>query len=341
MPVGEGLMSKFRADFYVKGSLALPVGSEPLAITGNDPPFEMLFCNAELDQSGHVPGLVVQVVADANSIDDAPDQFRTLLAQQLDIFSFVTHSAFTIDQCQRVIEWEPHQKSRKIRPFQSFNPFDPPDPELHRELIDTVQAITRASPIDYVFRALRSFRYGVIERQPEDQFQHFWFAIETIAEGTKTTTRIPIPCPKCRGDLFCRECNESPLRRPMARQAIRELLSAIRLDGGDQFYRDLVGTRDHLLHGRSPDLVEKMIGYPLPMLVNEAGKAAWHAIMYAMPRLEGTPAFAHRDGDFVNSLLIVSPDMTFEYDGVAPHPSEKQIPKVEISMKVSFRAREN
>jgi len=74
------------------------VGSEPLAITGSNPPFEMLFLQRDAGYSDHVPGIVVQVVADAKSIDDAPDQFRTLLAQQLDVLSFVTHSAFVPDE---------------------------------------------------------------------------------------------------------------------------------------------------------------------------------------------------------------------------------------------------
>lgn len=329
-------MSKFRADFHVKSSLVSPFGSEPLVISGENPPFEMFFCNADPDASGHSPALFVRVIADCDAIDKVAEQFRTLLAQQLDVLSFVTHSAFRIEECQRVIDWDPHQKSRRIRPMKKFDRFDPPDPELRRELIDTAQAITRAGLEDYVMRALQSFRYGVIEQQPEDQFQHFWLAIETIAEGSKVTTRIPIPCPKCQGALFCFDCNENPLRRPMARQAIRELLSTIRQDGGAQFYRDLVRTRDHLLHGRSPDTVEKEVGHPLPVLVNEAGRAAWHAIMYSMPRLEGTPAFAHRDGHFVNNVIILTPDMVFEYDGIAPHPSEAQIPNVEMSMQTRF-----
>jgi hypothetical protein len=327
-------MSKFRADFHVKGSLVLPFAPEPLVISGENP--KMLFCNADPDASGHTPALIVRVIADCDAIDKVAEQFRALLAQQLDVLSFVTHSAFRIEECQRVIDWEPHQKSRRIRPMKKFDRSDPPDPELRRELIDTAQAITRAGLEDYVMQALRSFRYGVIEQQPEDQFQHFWLTIETIAEGSKITTKVPIPCPKCRGALFCSDCNESPMRRPMARQAIRELLSALRQDGGGQFYRDLVKTRDHLLHGRSPDTVEKEVGHPLPVLVNEAGRAAWHAILHSMPRLEGTPTLAHRDGHFVNDVIILTPDMIFEYDGIAPHPSEAQIPKVEMSMQTRF-----
>jgi hypothetical protein len=330
-------VAQYRADFYVKGSLALARGSDPLVIASKSPDFEIQFTNAPRDASGHVPGLIVHVTASADSLDGAAEQFRGLLAQQLDLLSFVTHCAFAIVRCLRVIEWEPHQKRRRMLVFQDFDPLDPPDPELTSEFADTVHALIQAGAEDYVLRALRSFRYGTIERQPEDQFQHFWHAIETIAEGSKTKTRIPIPCPKCQHDLFCRECNKSPMRRPMARQAIRELFAAIRENGGDEFYRDLVGTRDHLLHGRSPDSVEREIGYPLPVLVNEAGKAAWQAIMHSLPALEGSPAFGHRDGNFVNLDLVMFPDMTFEYDGVAPRPSEDQIPKVQVTMKVTFK----
>jgi hypothetical protein len=250
-----------------------------------------------------------RVISDCDTIDNAAGQFRTLLAQQLDVFSFVTYSAFRIEECMRVVDWEPHQRSRRVRPMKKFDRFDPPDPELHRELIDTAQRITRAGQEDYVMQALRSFRHGVIEEQPEDQFQNFWLAIEIIAEGSKATTRAPIPCPKCQGPLFCSECNERPLRRPMARQSIRELLSAVREDGGGRFYRDLVRTRDHLLHGRSPDTVEKKVGVPLSVLVNEAGGAAWHAILYSMATLEGAPQFAHRDGQFINNVMIFTPDI--------------------------------
>ena len=45
----------------------------------------------------------------------------------------------------------------------------------------------------------------------------------------------------------------------MARQAIKQLLSKF-YGNSDQLYRILVKTRDHLLHGRSPDLVEAEIG---------------------------------------------------------------------------------
>jgi hypothetical protein len=162
---------------------------------------------------GHIPHLRVQVVADCDTIDQFPAVSRALLAAQLDVLSFVTHSTFVIDRCLRVLDWEPHQKTRRLRPLQNFDPLYPPDRDLRAELLSTVQKIIQAKPSASILRALRCFRYGVIQRQPEDQFQQFWLAIETIAEAAKETTRIPIPCPKCQGELFCATCNETPTRR--------------------------------------------------------------------------------------------------------------------------------
>jgi hypothetical protein len=99
-------MPQFRADYDVKGGLVLPIESAPVLVRSECPAFEMTFRNAEPDESGHVPNLVVQVVAESNSIDHVADQFRSLLAKQLDLLGFVTHSTFMIGQCRRVLEWE-------------------------------------------------------------------------------------------------------------------------------------------------------------------------------------------------------------------------------------------
>jgi hypothetical protein len=332
-------MSKFRADYDVSGSLVLPVGSEAYVLHGEEPSFEITLRNAHPDAQGHIPYLRVQVVADCDTIDRFPAVSRGLLAAQLDILSFVTHSTFMIDRCLRVLDWEPHQKTRRLRPIRSFDPLYPPDPDLRAELLSTVQKIIQTKPSASILRALRCFRYGVIQQQPEDQFQQFWLAIETIAEAEKETTRIPIPCPKCQGKLFCATCNETPTRRPMARQAIRELIQQLASGGGDDIYRLLVKTRDHLLHGRSPTAVEVEVGRPLEQVVNEAAAAAWNAIMFSIPKLED-PAFGHRGGDFVRRKLAVIPDTTFDYEGPAEHPPDDAIPSIDISMQVTFRTQD-
>jgi hypothetical protein len=175
----------------------------------------------------------------------------------------------------------------------------------------------------------------VFEPQPEDQFMHFWLAIETIAEGAKEATRIPIPCPKCSGELFCATCNSVPTRRPMARQAIRQLLEKT-FPASPNLYAMLADTRDHLFHGRAPHLVETKVGRPLGAVVNDAGVMAWSVIQRSIPPLGVQIAFLDRRGEFANNMLFVSPEITLTYSGDAPHPTEEQIPKVELKMHTRF-----
>jgi hypothetical protein len=329
-------MPQFRADYDVKGSLVLPTGSAPVLVRSESPAFEMTFRNADPDESGYVPNLVVQVVAESNSIDHVARQFRSLLAKQLDLLSFVTHATFAIGQCRRVLEWEPFKKNRALRPQQEFDLHYPPSPDLQETLFDSVQALLNAEPPDYILNALRFFRLGVRERQLEDQFQHFWLAIETTAEGSKEIAKSPIPCPRCAAELFCAKCSTTPVRRPMARQAIKKLLSKLH-GNSDQLYRMLVRTRDHLLHGRSPDLVEAKIGASMEALVDMAGVTAWNAIWHSMPRPDQQISLmAYRDGKFANGTLVADLAMEFAYPGDAAHPTEDQIPKPKISMSVKF-----
>jgi hypothetical protein len=328
-------MPKFRADYDVKGSHVLPPDSKPIILRGDAPPFEMKFRNADPDKSGHAPYLIVEVIANSDSINDVANEFRSLLAAQLDILSFVTQSTFVIDQCRRVVEWEPFQKTREYRPVRRFDPLYPPSPDLRQFLFDAAQIILQANPPDYVLQALHYFRLGLFEPQPEDQFMHFWRAIETIAEGAKETTRIPIPCPKCSGELFCANCNEVPRRRPMSRQAIRELLERI-FPTSPGLYATLVGTRDHLFHGRAPHLVETEIGRPLGTVVNDAGVTAWSVIQHSIPLLRTQIKVMQRSGPFANYMLTASPVMTFTYSTGAPHPTDDEMPKVEVNLITTF-----
>jgi hypothetical protein len=330
-------LPKFRADFDVKTTVVLPDGSAPLVLRGNDPVFEIIIRNAKPDSSGYVPSLDVQVITTSESIDMVPDAFRSLLAQQLDILTFVMHSTFLIKQCRRVMEWEPYQKSREFRALQKFDPLYPPDPELRAECIDTAQAISQAQPEGYVQRALRCFRYGVLSWQLEEQFQQFWLAIETIAEGSKEATKIPITCQKCQGSLTCENCNDTPMRRPMAQQAIKNLVGKIVKVGSEEMYRSLLNARNHLMHGRSSESIEAKIGRPLADLVNDVGFISWHAIMLSMPKIERPLHISHRGGNFANGELIAGPRGVFAHEGEGEHPTEDKIPNVKIDLMIHFK----
>jgi hypothetical protein len=323
---------QFRADYNVKSSIVLPKGSEPLILMVQEPTAQIIIQDAEPDTEGHVPELDIRVISNSDSIESVPNAFRKILAEQLDILTFVTHETFSIKQCYRVMEWEPNQKKRVFKAFQQFDPLYPPKPELIAEFGKTAQYLMKLTLEGYVSRALRYFRYGILADQSEDQFQSFWLALETIAEGSKDGTKIPIPCPKCQGPVKCEACNDTPMRRPMARQAIKALIKSIVTPNPDEVYKDVTTVRDSLLHGRSVESIEKEIGRPLTDLLNAMGSIAWRAIIDSMPPIKEKLTFS-QSSTFVNGVIIAGPTGTFDHLGDGEHPTDNQIPKVKVEMK--------
>jgi hypothetical protein len=330
-------MTKFRADFDVSGSIVLPEGSRSLLLNGTDPKFKIVLSNAEPDSAGHVPALSIQVIADAPAIEQVPNQFRDLLADQLDLLTFATQCEFTIQQCRRVIEWEPYQKVRAFRMMQKFNPLYPPSPDLPADLVATAQALIDLAPPTYVRLALRYFRYGVLSEQVENQFQQFWLAIETVAEGRKPPTRIPIQCAKCGGQMACERCHDVPMRTPMSRQAIRDLINVTARPNADQIYRDLVTVRDRLAHGGSVEGAAAKTGKTMAQLVEIAGNLAWYSIRASMDHLDRSLPFGSMDKSFANGTMVVGPNGTFVCRDGVEYPEESDIPTVKIEMDTTFR----
>ncbi|HEY7301556.1 MAG TPA: methylamine utilization protein MauJ [Xanthobacteraceae bacterium] len=283
-----------------------------------------------------MPELLAEVVGESESIEGVSSEFRSRLANELDVISSATHGTFKIDRCLRGMDWEPYQIERRLQPAQKLDPLYPPYPDLQQEFFETVQRIIAVNPEKYVLRAIHYFRLGVIETDPSDQFLRFWTALEVIAEGSKEVERIPLRCPKCANDLFCAECEETPTRRPMATQAIRQLLIQINAQG-EALYKTLADTRNHLTHGGSHKSLETKIGMPLSHATNNAAAAAWHAILYSLPTSVRGGPFGHHGGDFVHRDLLFTADMLFEHRGDGPHPTDDNIPKPQISVKFSLR----
>ena len=327
-------MPTFRGDFTVSSSLVLPDGGKPMTIRNRD--IVIVIRNAKKDAAGNIPSLNIQVVGEGSDLKSAAEELRGRLASQLDLLSFVTHSKFLIDQCWRVMDWEPFQKERQFRILKKFDPLYPPDPQLTAEFGATAEGFSNVEVEGYILRALRCFRYGILAEQLEEQFQQFWMSIETIAEGSKEATPAPIPCSKCGGVLTCNACHDTPTRVPMAQQAIRELIDRIAGNKARDVHRRLARARNHLVHGGAPSSIEGKIGVSLEALVNEAGYFAWHAIVATMPRIEQL-FLGHRDGNFANKMLSMSPFGTFTHSGPEKHPTEDKLPEMNIEMTVTFR----
>ncbi len=224
-----------------------------------------------------------------------------------------------------------------FKALQVFDPLYPPSPDLPAACVQTAETISQARPAGYVYHALHCFRNGVRAKQLEDQFQNFWLAIETIAEGRKEKTKVSISCPKCQEPLTCSHCQENPLRGLLSGQAIRNLLNVTVMPDPDKIYRDLSSVRNRLMHGGSSAATAiKKTGRSLENLVNLAGNIAWHAIMASMPNTKEPLNFGHRDGVFANLDLVAGPFGTFEFIGDGEHPTDDKIPSVKIELDTRF-----
>lgn len=330
-------MPTFRCEYDVTGDLVLPADIHELELS-NSAGFTITFRNGPADDDGHATGLVVIVVGSAESIDSAQQEIRRGLAQQLDLLAFVTHSRFKIVAARRLIEWDAGKKQRQFRAFHTVDARYPPDPEFIGKYIETLDALDQAKPPEYARTALKYFRYGLLDDQPEDQFMRLWLALEIIAENSKETDRVPIVCPACNAAMKCGACGNEPTRVPMAKQAIEQLISKITGVAAPEVCKRQFTARNGLMHGRSPESIEAECKTPLDVIVNELGSLTWHAIMSTIPLGEGPPlAFGHRGGEFTKKSLVMSMLGAFDHTGDGPHPTDDKIPSVEITLMTKLR----
>ena len=331
-------MPTFRCDFEVTGDLVLPDDSSQLNLTSTDG-FELTIRNLPADITGHTPALSASVVGPADSIDTARQRLSAALATQLDLLSFVTRFRFKISAPRWLMEWDDWQRTRQLVTFHATDPRHPPVPDLAQVYLDTVAAVDKVKPPDFLKIALRYFRYGLLDQQTEDQFMRFWLALEIIAENVKERDRVPIMCPACNTALKCGQCGVEPTRVPMAKQAIENLIVKVTGAAAPTISKRLFKARNGLMHGQNEQQVEAECNAPLPQIVNELGAIAWKAILLSIPLGEGPRlAFGNRDGEFVIGSMVMGLTAIFEHSGDGAHPVDDQIPKIEIAMDTNFRA---
>ncbi len=217
-------MPNFRCDFDVNGDLVLPNNVNELELGGSQSVVSTLK-NGSLDEDDNATGLVITVIGNAESIDSAEQLFRTVLIEQLDLLAFVTQSRFEIASVRIVMEWEAGQETRQFKTIHTVDARYPPEPGLISEYLETADILNKSNPPGFVRTALKYFRYGLLDRLPEDQFMRLWLALEIIAENVKAKDRIAVTCSKCGAAVKCNECGAEPTRIPMAKQAIDQLIS--------------------------------------------------------------------------------------------------------------------
>lgn len=236
-----------------------------------------------------------------------------------------------------MIEWEPNQQERKYKVFHTVDMRYPPDPELIGQYLETVQTLDNATAPGFTRTALRYFRYGLLDSEPEDQFMRLWLSLEIVAENLKDKVRVPITCHECNGAMTCGACGAKQTRIPMAKQAIENLITKITGEAAPAVAKRQFTARNGLMHGRSRESVEAECRTPLSAIVDELGAITWTAIMSTIPLGSGPELnFGHRGGEFANNSLVMSVVGMLDHSGDGPHPTDDKIPNVQIAMLTTF-----
>lgn len=327
-------MPIYRADIRIKSDLVFPSDANVVTLRIKEGKYEISLRNASADNEKIVNYLDAAIVGPSDSFDEVGMKFRQILAEWLNSLSYVCQCRFVIKKVWRVIEWEPGQQKRKFKALNVFDPFFPPRPELSLKIVETANVVADASLPRYVRRAMHCFRTALLQFAQEDRFMQFWMAIEVLAEGAKEKIQVPIPCPKCRTNLFCKCCDAEPVRTPMANQPIGDLFREIKVPNSEETFRTLSKVRSGIAHGRSRDSIEKQIGMPISVAVETVGLVACNAIRKFVPSsiFKTPPMFKRCGGPYAAGELIAGPVGEFDQSNGFAYPSEGEIPDIKIDM---------
>jgi hypothetical protein len=331
-------MQMIRVDYKIEADLVAPNATTFPTMT-NRAGYEVRFRNAEPNEDGHFTKLIAAVTGPSEDIAAAQVTHRTHLAEMLDILSFVSHSRFKIIEPLRAMEWDRGQKERQFIVFQVADPRDPPDPELEQELLDSVTEVERHQVPDYIRTALKYFRYGTFENQPDDQFMRYWMALEIIAENSvekRTTTLI---CRHCKKDLACLACGTMTDVPKMPKNRILELVTSVTGEvNGATLTQKLYLARNTLMHGGSIKRAEEKTKIQIDELINHLANIVWHLIFYSIPNLRNKQlTIGHRGGQFANLNYTASVNGAYTHSSDDEQPTDEMFENMKFTVKTSFR----
>ena len=232
-------------------------------ILKEDEPLVTLRCNMEFE---------------SESLDHAQENFMDRILRVLDIMSLVTHAVFRFDRLHKIFDWSPNKTMRSGLIFLPDPPESLPNGVLNNEWIITANLLQHANIDSQLFGALRWFRLGILADTVEEQFQKFWFALELLAQHKKPNEKVHDSCPKCRGELYCENCDTYPMHRPYPRQAIESTWKVF-APNQREFFSIVNKVRNAILHGKPSNEIEEIAGAPLHELVDPLAKATWRGLI--------------------------------------------------------------
>jgi hypothetical protein len=240
---------------------------------------EINFCESSGDEE--LGNLTCRLVFEAENINDASTKSTRLIEELVNYLSLVLNLPLRLGHHRFLIDWSKGVGQRDA--YQYLPSYKKKVPKiLGPEHLTSVAKFQSASSDFDLSPVLSWYASGIRSSRLEDQYQFFWFVVESMAEHTKSAERVTDKCAHCSGDLHCPKCEKVSSHRPFAKQAIETLLGKVNLS--QALINGLFEIRNSLLHGTPRQKIEssmksKDASFEFHKAVDIIGKAAYQAIL--------------------------------------------------------------
>jgi hypothetical protein len=330
-------VTQWIAQIDIEAECILPDGVGTLEYSHPDGSFKVRLTNKKVCPIAESPVLDVHLLFEAEDIEVAHKRVKPMVRQFLRWLTFTTHCGFKILAVNRLIDWTPGLSMRDQFIYHA-DLTDMPPPAISEELLQTISLLNQNALSPDVNRALRWFANGVAAELMDDQFQCFFFALEILAQVHKSVAPVPDKCPRCQTPLFCEKCEEVPMHRPYAKQAVQQLIEKIAPTwvGG---FETMNVARNGVMHGETIEEIESRISLPFDDLVDRAGQMAWVAIMNSIQLPAGKNKLALAQAStFIRRSLVARFRMQMGSLGDPNNPTLESQPMPEVTVESVPRA---
>lgn len=277
-------MPRWLMKFEVEAHLGVVAGVPRLILRHPKGHYEVQLENHQMQPGMEVPLLNAYLLFEADTIEAADLLGEKLMKQFLDFLAFTTGSRFRVKRPLCLFDWTTGVQERHGYVYRYFPDPGLPQLVLSDRLVPALELLLASDDEPDLMQALHWFSVGVSAGPSDEQFELFWFAIETLARYSGSKDKVPDLCARCREPLFCRKCDEVSTHRPYPSQAIRQLFVRHVSNDPERAFRLSSTMRHALLHGDEVAKVEQENGVTLSQLVDVVGKLAWVALLDALVR---------------------------------------------------------
>jgi hypothetical protein len=303
--------------FIVESQLGVVQELKSVIYSHPENTYKVSLQNHEMKAGANPPKLFAYIEFQADNLERAVELGEKYIVEFFDALGVATSSRFYVLQKIGVFQWESGQHSREGIVFNSIPDPNYPILALDMNLGSTIESILIAAKDSIVRRAMRWYRIASSASSSDEQFQSFWFVLETLAPSTADREKVSDKCPRCREPLYCNNCKDVPVHRPYPSQAIRQLFHKHVKDDPERAYSECSKMRHALLHGEKIKDVEEEYKTTLSELVDRLAKVAWASLLSRVSNAKPSDSkvtqllYLHRP-THVNRLLVARADVSIE-----------------------------